>query len=86
MSTSWRLMLLRKKTSTKAMAALMAYLSRTKKVVYQPWPKVWSPERVRRVRQAREEDVPGIMVACSVGTMTNQWIAAEASGKVFAAV
>ena len=86
MSTSWRLMLLRKKTSAKAMTALTAYLSRTKNVVYQSRPKVRPPERVRRVRKAREKDVPGIMVACSVGTMTNQCIAAEASGNVFAAV
>ena len=53
---SWRLMLLRKKTSKKAMAAQMAYLSRTKKVVYQPCPKVWSPARVRRSCESVEHE------------------------------
>jgi hypothetical protein len=47
-------MLQRKKTSNKAIQALIAYLLRMKKVVYQPCPKVWSPNGVRLLCQAAE--------------------------------
>src|SRR5450756_178202 len=55
MFASWRLMLLRKKTSKIAMPAQTAYLSRTKKVVYQSCPKVWSPGTVRRLCKSVEK-------------------------------